>query len=235
LNDPTQKEKLDHLNNWFLKPQGLGIGHAFITELKPFRDHLRGNRLIQLGSGGQHPWLTGLRYRHQWIISPNLPETDIAICASLQTIPLERQSIDCVMVPLIMEVFSQSLPMIEEIDRVLKPMGYVVFLGINPFSFWGLALKIGHLKCFGPHAGHLVSSFTLKQHFLNRGYRQRTLNFFYFLPPIENPKILNHLAFLNPMGKMLWPFPAGFYCLVMQKFETLPPALYTNHLVLAKS
>lgn len=235
LNDPLQAEKFEILNGWFLQPQGIRVADAFTMELKPFREQLHGGKLIQLGSGGQHPWLTSLRYRSKYIISPNLPERDISLCASVQALPLERHSIDCIIAPMTVETTLHAMPLIEEIDRVLKPMGYVIFLGINPFSLWGLALKTGYLNCFTPHTGTLMSSLTLKQHYLNRGYRQCVLSSFYFIPPIHNPNLIQKLAFLNPMGKMIWPFPAGFYCLIMQKFETLPPALYANNLVLAKS
>lgn len=56
-------------------------------------------------------------------------------CA-LNQLPLDRNSIDCIIVPLTLETFGSSLSLIDEIDRVLSPMGFVILLGINPWSLW---------------------------------------------------------------------------------------------------
>ena len=47
-------------------------------------------------------------------------------------------------------------------------------------------------------------------------------------PPVTNKTLINHLEFLNQMGKMIWPFPAGFYCLIMQKYQPVGPTALFN-------
>ena len=56
-----------------------------------------------------------------------------------------------------------------------------------------------------------------------RGYKLENLSHFYFIPPWVNEPWLRRLEVLNEMGKMLWPCPAGFYCLVMRKVEPCDP------------
>lgn len=223
MNNHFYSEKINYLSQWFRQPQGQQIATAFASELQPFKNQLQGTYLIQLGLGGSYPWLAGLKYRFKWFVSPNQNNKYTHIYSDLQSLPIERHSIDCIIAPMIIETLNQPMSLIEEIDRILKPMGYVIFLGINPISFWGLAHKINYLNCFGDHPVTLTSSLTIKHCLLNRGFQHCALNSFYFIPPLKSTKFIKYLNFLNPMGKMIWPFPAGFYCLVMQKFETLTP------------
>ncbi len=53
-----------------------------------------------------------------------------------------------------------------------------------------------------------------------RGFRQCTLSSFFYLPPVKNEYFIKKLEFFNEMGKMIWPFPAGFYCFVAQKYSS---------------
>ena len=112
----------------------------------------------------------------------------------------------------------------DELDRVLKPMGYIIFWGINPVSFWGMALRLGHLSLFGDCKTKLHSVLSVKRAALERGYQQCALSTFYYIPPVSNKALIHGLEFLNEMGKMLWVFPAGFYCLIVQKYQVVSPA-----------
>ena len=124
-----------------------------------------------------------------------------------------------------MEALGGGKNPIDEIDRVLKPMGYAILFGINPLSFWGGALAMQRLACFGPSKATLISSFALTRMMLHRGYRQCALTGFYYIPPVSNDYLIQKLAFLNEMGKMIWPFPAGFYCLIVQKYQYRSPSI----------
>ena len=101
----------------------------------------------------------------------------------------------------------------------------MLFFWINPFSFWGAAMRFHRLACFGPAIGTLTSAFAIKRTMLQRGYRQCSFTSFYYIPPVDREFFIRHLAFFNEMGKMLWPFPAGFYCLVVQKYQHCSPSL----------
>jgi hypothetical protein len=75
-----------------------------------------------------------------------------------------------------------------------------------------------------------MSSLSLKHDMLSRGYSLCLLDSFYYIPPVANRKWIHYLEFLNEVGKMVWPFPAGFYCLVMQKYQPIGPSLAFNKL-----
>jgi hypothetical protein len=224
-----EKQALSYraMHNWFLTPQGNRVANAFAAEIEEFQSYFKGNTLVQLGHCGQNPWLPLLSYHQKWVISPDLESTAPSCITSLNEIPLDRESVDCVIAPLISEMFPRSQSPIDEIDRILKPMGYIIFFGINPWSFWGMALRWGKLKNFAAKKA-ATSLFHLKRAMLNRGYQQCFLSSFFYIPPFSNPKIISKFEFLNEVGKMVKPFPAGFYCLVVQKYQHAQPFLMAD-------
>lgn len=194
-------------------------------ELSHLGEFLYGETLLQLGSCADNPWLQKMHYSHKWLAMPYLNSSKTTVVTSFNQLPLDRNSVDCVVAPLTMEAFLGDKNPLDEIDRVLKPMGYTIFFGINPMSLWGLRLHLGKLPCFGSLSGHLRSVLLIKRAMLHRGYIQCYLSSFYYIPPIKNEKRLRHLEILNELGKMISPCPSGFYCLVVQKYQQHEPDL----------
>lgn len=104
-------------------------------------------------------------------------------------------------------------------------MGFVILLGINPWSLWGGAMKMGLLHCYDDTKVNMRTPFNLNRIFLQRGYRQYSLSSFCYIPPVSNPTLIKKLTFLDEIGKMLWPFPSGFYCYIAQKYQLIEPSL----------
>ncbi|WP_133127336.1 methyltransferase [Legionella nagasakiensis] len=219
-----QAIKYRSLDDWFQTPQGIRVSLAFASELKNFCEQLTGETLLQLGSGGENLWLPSLRFQHKWIVTPYIDAQKASLNAPLNGLPIDRNSVDCIIAPLIMEAFQRDKNPLDEIDRILKSMGYIIFFGINPWSFWGVSLKWGHLACFGRLPANLTSSFSVKRTLLHRGYSQYVHTSFYYVPPVIQENLLRKLEFFNEMGKMIWPFPAGFYCLILQKQQSCSPS-----------
>jgi hypothetical protein len=61
-----------------------------------------------------------------------------------------------------------------------------------------------------------------------RGYRQCSLTSFYYIPPFRHQSLIEKLEFFNVMGRMVWPFPAGFYCFIAQKHQECSLNLRTD-------
>ena len=214
-----QAEKYRSLDDWFQTPQGHRVSIAMASELEVVQTHLKGDIFVQLGSCGENPWLPSFSFTKKWLINPCKNSLKSSLVSSLNGFPFDRNSIDCIFAPLTLEAFFHDKPPIDEMDRILKPMGYVIFMGINPLSFWGYSLRWGNLACFGNRTGALTSSFSLKRAMLSRGYHQCLHSSFLYIPPISNKNLIEKFEILNEAGKMVRPFPAGFYCIVMQKYQ----------------
>ncbi|MCL9684980.1 methyltransferase domain-containing protein [Legionella maioricensis] len=215
------------LNEWFNLSLGLSVANEFSEQLKSVNDYLRGETLLQLGNCGDNPWLNMLNFNRKWIASPFALNNKIHLECSFNQIPLNRNSLDCVLAPLTLEPYGNSLSLIDEIDRILKPMGFIILLSINPWSLWGGAMKCGLLHCYNDRAIKMRTPFHVNRVFLQRGYRQCALSNFCYIPPVNSKSLIKKLTFFDEVGKMLWPFPSGFYCYIAQKFEAISPSLIT--------
>ncbi len=213
-----QISRFNNLNEWFNSPQGDCIAQAINEELLHLQDILYGNILIQLGSCGDNLWLSSLRFNYKWLFKPQIAHGNIHCASILNQLPIDRNSVDCIVSPFTVDAFKNQDLLLDEIDRVLKPMGYVIFIGINLLSFWGMWSKLSKYSCFGIFKGFPKVALSLKHTMLHRGYGQCYYNAFYFLPPIGKKYFLDKLAFLNQMGKMVSIMPSALYCLVMQKY-----------------
>ncbi|KTD52418.1 methyl-transferase [Legionella rubrilucens] len=206
------------LEQWFASPLGKDIAQAFDTELAHLKQLLHGEIMLQLGSGSENLWFSSLRFQHKWLAMTHFDPNKATLVTKLNQLPLDRDSVDCIIAPLALEAFTHLENPIDEWDRVLKPMGYLVFLGINPLSLWGGWLRYSKNACFNGAAGYPKSVFSIKRALIHRGYMQCHFNAFYYAPPAKTEKWRRRLQILNVIGKMISPMPAGFYCLVVQKY-----------------
>lgn len=213
------------LDKWFQSPLGLFAAHEFAVDLESVSESLRGETLIQLGNCGDNPWIKKLKFDKKWVVSPFALPNKLQIESELNHLPLSRNSVDCIVAPLTLEPFGSSFSLIDEIDRVLKPMGFVIFLCINPWSLWGGAMKCGTLHCYNDKQVKMRTPFNLNRIFIQRGYTQFSLSNFCYLPPVNNASLIKKLTFLDEIGKMLWPIPSGFYCYIAQKHQLIHPSL----------
>lgn len=220
-----QRKQFHALDQWFKTPLGLSVAKECTQQLLLVKECLGGETLLQLGHCGDNPWLEILNFNHHWIASPLLVKNSTHLSCSFSQLPLDRNSVDCVIAPLALEPFNQGNRLLDEIDRILKPMGYVIFLSINPWSLWGAAITCGLLRCFAERNIKLRTPFKLNRLFLQRGYRQCSLTHFCYVLPINRERILQKLTFMDEIGKILWPFPSGLYCYIAQKYQPAAPSL----------
>lgn len=219
LNLDEQRHRYRALDDWFRTPQGHHLAEAFTAQLARHDAFLRGATLLQLGLCGDNIWLDALLFNQKYCFTPCLDAPGTAFVGSPQTLPFHRNSMDTVIAPMTCEIFGSDKYPLDEIDRVLKPMGHVVFLGINPLTLWGLALRCHRLPYLGNVPVTLTSSLLLKRALIARGYQQKMFEGFYYVPPFRDARWIKRFLFLNDMGKLASLFPAGFYCLVMQKYQ----------------
>lgn len=206
------------LQDWFSTEHGSLVADAFRSELASLPSIIQGDIVAQLGNGGSDACLQTLRYKRKWIVTP-YANAQSALISDLSKLPFARDSIDCFLSPLCLDGFADINPVIDEIDRVLKSMGYAIFFGVNPLSLWGMWLNHSNRNCFGSKKAKPHSALLLQRALQHRGYHVCYLNNFYYIPPVKSHRAIANLSVLNVIGKMVSPLPAGFYCLVVQKLE----------------
>ena len=213
------------LDDWFYTSVGKKVSYAIINEIGQLFENFLGKNILQIGSCGLNHLTEKFHYHHQLILTPFTLSQGQQIVSDMLTIPLEKNSVDCVIAPFSIEIIRDVNHTLFEFDRVLKPEGFLIIVGINPWSLWGAAYKLGLLDQLSHALRKLYSSLTLKRILSHHDYQQVSHSNFYYIPPIFNEVYLGKLEFMNQIGKMLWPFPSAFYCLVMKKVIPGPSGL----------
>ncbi|MCC5791107.1 MAG: class I SAM-dependent methyltransferase [Legionellaceae bacterium] len=221
MKDYTQAHT--ELAHWFTTPAGVAVGDALAQQMMPYRSILHGECLLQIGSFTHNPWLEHLRYHHQWLLSPHSHMNQQSLSASLLQLPFEQESLNAVVAPLALHMLPHSQWPLDELDRIIKPMGYLVIFAINPLSLWGAGLRLGILPGFMGQGLSSMSAFNLQRVMEHKGYTQYHLDYFYYMPPIRSNRLLQNLSFLNHVGSLFPLYPAAFYLLIMQKYRPAHP------------
>lgn len=224
MNLDEQRLRYRALNDIFKTPRGQSLAAAFSVEFAQFKKNLYPGEALQLGVCADNPWLLDAPFRHTWCCTPCLDAQGASFVASAQQLPIQPQSLDVVIAPMVLELFGRNHLILDEIDRVLRPMGHVVFWGINPLSLWGLSLLYEGTLGTGLMRPH--SPWFLKRLFLRLGYQQQRFEMFHYVPPFRDKAWIMNSLFFNQMGKLMPVFPAGCYCLVMQKYQDLSLGLF---------
>jgi SAM-dependent methyltransferase len=75
-----------------------------------------------------------------------------ALCCEPEYLPFADQSLDLVVLPHTLERAEDPHRSLAEVERVLRPEGRVVIVGLNPVSLWGLRQRGGGWRA-GPGCG----------------------------------------------------------------------------------
>lgn len=135
-------ERLQAMAQWWRSAEGDALWQAENAVLEPWLARCFGYHALHLNlqplPGGvvdsAAVQAAGLRIPHAFRLGPLGGE----VRARFESLPLEAESVDLVIVQHALELTSEPHALLRELDRVLVPEGRVVVLSFNPLSYWGL-------------------------------------------------------------------------------------------------
>jgi SAM-dependent methyltransferase len=150
-------------------------------------------------------------------------------------LPLPEEAIDLVLIHHALDFSQSPHRLLRESVKVLIPRGYVIIIGFNPRSWFGVARFFGrifgrnvHWRHQSLHLGRLhdwLELLDLEPVAIKQGF---------YRPPFQGPGVLKHLQWLERWGKRLRLPWGGFYLVVARKdvvaMTPLRPA-WTDHKV----
>ena len=139
-------------------------------------------------------------------------DSDVALYAEPENLPLESQSIDLLILPHVLECSNSPHQVLREAERVLVPEGRVVISGFNPWSLWGAHERIPGLDPIVPVPAHMqVSLGRLKDWFKLLSFEADRGHFGCYAPPALSTKWLSRWAFMESAGDRWWPVCGAAY------------------------
>ena len=132
-------------------------------------------------------------------------------------LPLSNRSVNLAILPFVLDFESNPHNVIRETIRILAPEGILIVCGFNRWSLWGLrrAFEIKAKK--KPWNGVFLSTTRIQDWFRLLGLELISGEMVFYRPPINHPKMLQIVRFLEPAGNRWWPMAGGCYIVVAQK------------------
>jgi len=142
-------------------------------------------------------------------------------------LPLDSQSLDLVVLPHTLELARDAHLALREVERVLRPEGRLVIVGLNPASLWGLRQRLGHLRqhlrrgrgspLYLPSEGEFIGYRRLRDWLRLLSFEVEGGRFGCYRPPFSSARWLARMPWIERLGERWWPVFGAVYCVVAVK------------------
>ncbi|WP_077034995.1 class I SAM-dependent methyltransferase [Pelomonas sp. KK5] len=223
----TREASIIELAEWLQTPPGQYLLAWEQAQLDGAVADLFGFHALQLGL----PELGGLaanRMPHRWLALDGAPAAGatqaVALLCEFDELPFEAASLDLVVMPHTLELARDPHQTLREVERVLRPEGRLVILGLNPASFWGLRQNLGLLRGrskarpgYLPRENDRIGYWRLRDWLRLLNFDVDRARFGIYAPPLRSAKWLARWHWIERIGQRWWPVLGAVYFIVSVK------------------
>lgn len=220
-----QRKGWRKLQPWYMGPLGKMFGATESACLESILPALFGYHLVVVGMSNEWDLFSDSAIMHKWQLEAFQPASHtVDLLADPAFLPLATECIDVVVLPHTLEFTMSPHGILREVDRVLIPHGYVIILGFNPFSLWGVWRLLQAKREKTPWDGRFLSVTRMRDWLALLGFETVAVGYHFYRPPLQQPSLLNKLLVLESLGAKCWAFGGGGYVLLAKKrVSTLTP------------
>jgi SAM-dependent methyltransferase len=212
------------LRSWYTTPLGRLLEQAERRELDDLLPGLFGYHALQIGAACAAPLLGASPIRHRLVIDQDPAAPSCGLAASAAALPIASDSVDAVVLHHVLEFAADPHRALREVERILIPEGKVVIVSFNPFSTWGLRGWLRRRRGDAPWCGRFFSAPRVRDWLALLGFDLLESRHRLFRPPLQSPRLMRRLAFLEHWGYRWWQPLGGIHILVARKrVVTLTP------------
>ena len=213
----------DSVRRWLDSPLGEALVQQEGRIVEEALDGIFGEQCLQLGLWGEaQMFLKHARTQRTWLIDESTDNGAPNAVGEFHRLPVQDNSIDCVVLPHVLDYSDRPHAILREVDRVLTAHGNLVILGFKTGGLWGVRRLIPGAG-LPPDANNLVPERQLKDWLQLLDMRiQGSLRYFFRLP-LPGVRGATSLKW-EQRGQRWWPELAACYMLTAQKrVSTLTP------------
>ena len=218
LPDPVTLEP--ELSAWLQSPLGQALLDAQRQALYPVLSRVFGYHVLQLSCAPQVDMLQDCLVGHKICFAPAWRPGINQPVASIESLPLETDSVDAVLLHHALDYTNDSHRLLREATRVLRPGGRLLIVGFNPVSLWGLS-KLLRWRPRTPWNARFLSRRRLSDWLSLLDFNVDKVTYGGFLPPLKHPRILGKAAdferWLDKLGN-----PTGAFYMVVASKQRVP-------------
>jgi SAM-dependent methyltransferase len=200
---PPLHKLIPALRSWFQTELGQELLAAERAQIERLLPTLFGYHLLQLGIDSQICLYDSSPVSHKFIVAPAL-ELGLgqnSVIAANEELPLERNSLDVVVLHHALDFAQSPHQVLREAARVLRPGGHLLVLGFNPLSLWGLYSRLCRRRSEVPWCGHFISHWRLSDWLTLVELVEVKLITDFFLPPMAAGKWRQRFSALERYAK----------------------------------
>jgi SAM-dependent methyltransferase len=223
------------LAEWLQTPAGRYLLDWEQRELDAAVADIFGFHALQLGL----PELDALRANrmpHRWLAldaatpppaAADAPAAIALLRCDFDALPLDSQSLDLVVLPHTLELARDAHVALAEVERVLRPEGRVVIVGLNPASLWGLRQRFGHLRrwllrksarpLYLPSEGEFLAYRRLRDWLRLLSFEVEGGRFGGYRLPFSSARWFARMGWIERLGERWWPVFGAVYLVVAVK------------------
>jgi len=168
---------------------------------------------------GSNKVLSASNIHNHIIINPSAPLASnlLAIQCKLDELPFLPESIDAIVLFHILEFYKNPKVILRETYDALINGGYLIILGFNPRSLWGITKFLKRTKN-SIWNSNWISPNKMRHWLINTGFSVGDYQTFYFRPPNENTE---KMLFMEGVGQIFWPYCGASYMFIAHKTTTI--------------
>ncbi len=212
---------------WCRTDLGKALIAAEQAALARFLPALRGDIAVQYSYAGASSLLESCNIEHKiFLLASEDSKTDDISAKSIEglqqlyidagsTLPFLSSSVDLCLLPHMIEYSENPHQLLRESKDILVSGGYLVILGFNPYSLWGVRKLFS--KEVSPWNGHNTSVYKVRDWLSLLDFNVSGGMMLCYSPPIRNQQIRNKFSFMEKAGDRWWPLLGGVYLLIAKK------------------
>lgn len=156
-----------------------------------------------------------------------------ALYCEFDALPFEANSLDLVVLPHTLELTGNPHRVLREVERVLRPEGRVVILGLNPASLWALRQNLARVngrmfqrthhgetrppRLFLPDEGEYIGYWRLRDWLRLLSFDVERAAFGCYRPPLVSQAWLDRWQWIEKPGGKWWTVLGALYGVVAVK------------------
>ena len=210
------KKRYASIAEWYQTPLGLFLFDELREKLEPTLTTSFGYYAMQIGCvSEQQQLLEGCRVKHHFRLDRTGKAADLHGKSAL--LPIANDSVDLVVLMHHLSATEAPHALLREVSRILIPQGKLIIVDFNPLSLWGLRHFFQSWLEQLPWSGHFYTARRLTDWMQLLGFdRTKHLKVGY-LPPLQQPRVLKHLSWLEKGMRKWLSFSSALNVMVFDK------------------
>lgn len=205
------------LEDWFQS----ALGRSLLANQRPVIERkisrLFGFHQVEIGVSHRIPVGNPSNLGHKFHVipswQPDLPENTV-VCAS-DELSLDHDSVDLAILHHTLDFASDPHQTLREASRIIKSSGYLLIVGFNPLSIWGMRRWLSRSKN-APWNNRFLSGRRVEDWLNLLDFKVDQPKYYFYQPPAQNLGLLNRFNWVQNLLNSKVPLGA-YYVIMAQK------------------